>query len=221
METVAGDNENLKLLESYLEAVVDVNNDPYNEATAQSLQVIDGAFAETFMLFPKMGSGAKFGEVVSFRSVTCSDGIEHVRQHMAGSASDGEQETYRPDAPALARQSRGALIAVGGKIATSGALRITQLPAAYDLLTESLRGIDRDPDPDFTKFAFKRIRRDLLSEYGDSRRGSLLTPLEPVQLEANIKEAMKAIGYPYGPLGKLIVGKLSEAIVPRSKSIYE
>jgi hypothetical protein len=209
METLAESADNLFLLRDYLHAIEAVNENPADESAVERLHGIDEPFIERFSLFPRYDyePGGKRRTVSHYEPVTLADGIESVRSKLMA----GEYTGLGP--LALARQSRGTIIHIGKDIAISGALDRKHFQAAYDLIDEALPRLNDNPA--FTAFARKRMRNDLWQEYALSRQGWKTRPISPDDLEANIREAMKHIGYPLGWLGKLSVSKISASLVPR------
>ncbi len=194
---------NLQLTADYLAAVVAVTSNPADVESYDGLMELEPDMMDRFMQYPVNSWNLSRG----YEPISLSDGITSSREKILA------DETYVMEN--FLSNTRAVLISLGKRIPLSGSLDSSAFTEAYELIGKTLDEMSGG-DKDFKSFAFDRIRRDLYREYQDSRIGYNTTQLDSDTLELNIKTALKTIGYPYGILGKAVLGTMG--FLPRYES---
>jgi len=102
--------------------------------------------------------------------------------------------------------ARGALMALGGHIAVSGAFWPNDIEPAYEAIRASLELLgERSEEEDFVQFGLRRIGLDLLNQYWYvQHRGARQNPISKPAAVRNIHTAWGVVGRPYGRLSWLV-----------------
>jgi hypothetical protein len=212
MITVNTPFNSLRPLTTYLDTLEEVTLSPTLDKIAD-LELADAVLTDRSVLYPKQefvhGEGYRtFG----FESCTISDGVialAHMALHEPGSQEYFTEHYGRyspnlfarptPDMATEGRrrsQSRSALIALGGKLAVSGAFIERDIEPAYGAIRDSMDAIGMQ-DEDFLRFGLERISQDLLEERSYiARRTSYQVPIASKEASANIKSAWNVVGRP-------------------------
>jgi hypothetical protein len=211
------EDESIAPLVDYLVPLEQVNEDPSNDTALANLLKTDEILTSRAVLFPKReyvdGEGYR---VFGYEPCTVSDGVSTLVELNRPDAIMPDPKTFWTTQEGLAqmatrdslrRQSRGALITLGGHIATSGAFRTYDVPSAYHALKESMQniGVSTEDPQEFVNFGLRRIGRELLSNYvKTSARSKYEFPISRSEARKNIDEAWGVIGRPFGAWTKLI-----------------
>lgn len=202
MITVNKPFESIAPLIDYLVPLEQMTADPFDAAAREELQRKDSILTSKAVLFPNLqyvhGEGYR---TYGYEPCTISDGVDHVAQYVRGELTPEPGRERVATMDALRRQSRGALIVLGGHMAVSGAFHEHDMQSAFEAVKESMQAIgSKSDDPEeFVRFGLKRTGVELLNNYVKlSRYSRYEFPIGSKEARHNIEAGWRVLGKPYG-----------------------
>lgn len=189
-----------------------VHNEGYRIFGYRSCTVSDGVEVHAHLALFEPGTEAYYQEharLISFPgkiSVNWVDGKPQVEME----SHPAPREWVKPDGGSKDRRAnaaRGALIALGGHLAVSGAFTAREIEPAYEAIKASLVLLgENSTEEEFAMFGLKRISRGLLNQqWWIQRDGARHNPIGRQEAMANIRQAWRVVGRPYGKFSGLRV----------------
>ncbi|HEX8763151.1 MAG TPA: hypothetical protein VF733_05340 [Candidatus Saccharimonadales bacterium] len=208
---------NLAPLTNYLWSLQEVTERPTPESIGH-IEVTDKILTGRALLYPRYLSRGPRLEIQGFESMTASDTVVTLAElALYPSGSEEYNDTHKkhwphsnviPDRATIDHRrhsAMGALIAIGDRLAVSGAFTPKEIEPAYAAIRETLRSIGQD-DKEFTAHGMRIIRKYLFNGYVHLRCVDDDISLHPItnhQAKQNIISAWNVVGWPYGRFTKL------------------